>query len=31
MHPTLIDAETAIWNLADPRESFTYQRVLAAR
>ena len=30
-HPELVDAETATWNLADPRESFTYQRVLAAR
>ena len=30
-HPELVDAETATWNLADPGESFTYQRVLAAR
>ena len=30
-HPGLVDAETATWNLADPREAFTYQRVLAAR
>jgi HEAT repeat protein len=30
-HLALIDAETATWNLADPRESFTFQRVLKAR
>ena len=30
-HAALVDAETATWNLSDPRESFTYQRVLAAR
>jgi DNA alkylation repair enzyme len=30
-HPALVDAETATWNPADPRESFTHQRVLAAR
>jgi hypothetical protein len=27
----LVDAETATWNLADPREAFTYRRVLQAR
>lgn len=27
----LVDAETATWNLADPREAYTYKRVLAAR
>jgi hypothetical protein len=27
----LVDAETATWNLSDPREQFTYQRVLTAR
>ncbi|HEX6777281.1 MAG TPA: DNA alkylation repair protein [Ktedonobacterales bacterium] len=30
-HAALVDAETATWNLADPREQFTYQRVLKAR
>jgi hypothetical protein len=30
-HPELVNAETATWNLADSRQSFTYQRVLAAR
>jgi hypothetical protein len=30
-HPELVDAETATRNLADPREPFTYRRVLAAR
>lgn len=30
-HAALVDAETATWNLADPREHFTYQRVLKAR
>jgi hypothetical protein len=30
-YPALVDAETATWNLADARESFTHQRVLAAR
>jgi hypothetical protein len=30
-HSQLVDAETATWNLADPREAFTYQRVLARR
>ena len=29
--PELVDAETATWNLADPREAFTYRRVLRAR
>jgi hypothetical protein len=29
--PDLVDAETATWNLADPRERFTYDRVLRAR
>jgi 3-methyladenine DNA glycosylase AlkC len=28
-HPQLIDAETATWNLDDPREGFTFKRVLA--
>jgi 3-methyladenine DNA glycosylase AlkC len=27
-HPALVDAETATWNLEDPRERYTYQRVL---
>ncbi|HEX8034062.1 MAG TPA: DNA alkylation repair protein [Ktedonobacterales bacterium] len=31
VYPALIDAETATWNLADPRESFTYKRVLQAQ
>lgn len=30
-HPDLVDAETDTWNLDDPREHFTYQRVLKAR
>ncbi len=30
-HAALVDAETATWNLADPRERFTYQRVQKAR
>lgn len=30
-HAALVDAETATWHLADPREQFTYQRVLKAR
>jgi hypothetical protein len=30
-HAELVDAETATWNLNEPREAFTYQRVLAAR
>ncbi|MGZ3636971.1 MAG: phosphomethylpyrimidine kinase, partial [Ktedonobacterales bacterium] len=30
-HPALIDAETATWSLTDPRESFTYKRVLRAQ
>ncbi len=29
--PELVDAETATWDLADPRERFTYERVLRAR
>ncbi len=29
--PALVDAETATWNLDDPREQFTYQRVLKAQ
>ncbi len=29
--PELVDAETATWNLADPREEFTYRRVRQAR
>ena len=29
--PALVDAETATWNLADPRADFTYRRVLHAR
>jgi 3-methyladenine DNA glycosylase AlkC len=29
--PELVDAETATWDLADSRESFTYQRVLARK
>jgi hypothetical protein len=29
--PALVDAETATWNLDDPREEFTYRRVLHAR
>jgi 3-methyladenine DNA glycosylase AlkC len=29
--PDLVDAATATWDLTDPREAFTYQRVLAAR
>ncbi|MFI5273470.1 MAG: DNA alkylation repair protein [Ktedonobacterales bacterium] len=29
--PALVDAEAATWDLADPRERFTYQRVLQAR
>jgi hypothetical protein len=28
-YPQLIDAETATWNLDDPREAFTHKRVLA--
>jgi hypothetical protein len=30
-HAELVDAETATWNLADPRAAFTYRRVLAPR
>jgi hypothetical protein len=30
-HPDLVQAETATWDLADPRQAFTHQRVLAAR
>ena len=30
-HPALVDAETATWDLADPRQRFTYDRVLQAR
>jgi 3-methyladenine DNA glycosylase AlkC len=30
-HSPLVDAETATWHLDDPREAFTYQRVLARR
>jgi hypothetical protein len=30
-HPELVDAETATWNRDDPREAFTYRRVLARR
>ena len=30
-HPELVDAETATWTLDDPRERFTYERVLKAR
>jgi hypothetical protein len=30
-HAELVDAETATWNLDDPRERFTYERVLKAR
>ena len=29
--PALVDAETATWNLADPREQFTFLRVQRAR
>jgi hypothetical protein len=29
--PALVDAETATWNLADPREEYTYRRVLHAQ
>ncbi len=29
--PELVDAETATWNLDDPRERFTYERVLNPR
>ena len=30
-HPDLVDAETAIWEMDDPRVRFTYERVLKAR
>jgi hypothetical protein len=30
-HPELVNAETANWNLDDPRERFTYERVLKAK
>jgi 3-methyladenine DNA glycosylase AlkC len=30
-HSALVDAETATWNPADPREAFTYARVLKRR
>jgi 3-methyladenine DNA glycosylase AlkC len=30
-HGTLVDAETATWYLADPREAYTYARVLKAQ
>jgi hypothetical protein len=30
-HPELVDGETATWNLDDPRERFTYERVLNPR
>lgn len=30
-HPQLVDAETATWDLGNPREEFTYRRVLAPR
>jgi|SRR5439155_23634402 len=29
--PDLVDAETATWNLADPRVAFTHARVLRVR
>lgn len=29
-HPELVDAETATWDMGDPRVRFTYQRVLKA-
>lgn len=29
--PALVDAETATWKLVDPREKFTYRRVLARK
>jgi 3-methyladenine DNA glycosylase AlkC len=31
VHPEAVDAETATWDLADPRVRFTYERVLKAR
>jgi hypothetical protein len=30
-HPELVDAETATWEMDDPRVRFTYQRLLQAR
>jgi hypothetical protein len=30
-HPDLVDAETATWNMSDPRVRFTYERVLKTR
>jgi hypothetical protein len=30
-HPALVDAETATWDLDEPRQSFTYARVRRAR
>jgi hypothetical protein len=30
-HPDLVDAETAMWDMSDPRVRFTYERVLKAR
>jgi hypothetical protein len=30
-HPALVDAETATWDLSDPPQRFTYERVLKAR
>ncbi len=30
-HPALVDGETTTWNLDDPRERFTYERVLKAK
>jgi hypothetical protein len=31
VHPALVDAETARWDVADPAVRFTYERVLRAR
>lgn len=30
-HPTLVDGETATWDLSDPRQRFTFERVRRAR
>ncbi len=30
-HPEAVDAETATWDMSDPRVRFTYERVLKAR
>jgi hypothetical protein len=30
-HPDLVDAETATWDMSDPRVRFTHERVLKAR